>query len=315
VRFRYGIDPPPADEARPLLERGRALWQDRDRLLRPVGGRQDDAAEQQIRDDLLDVTLAWAPLLVRTAAGRDAEKARRDALRVLDEAAELFGPGPALSLERQRLAPPVERGEPPPDLAFTPRSAREHGDLGRALLRAGRFEDAAAELQRGLELRPQDFWLNFDEGLCSYRLRRYAEAASAFRVCIALAPETAECFYNKALAETALNRPDEALRDYTHALERNPRLTEAALNRGMLHYRSGRLAASTADLNRALESASRANQRGLIRYNLALVALAQEDRPAALAHLDEAAKLGHAAARELADRLRTESGDAHARPR
>src|SRR5205823_7207713 len=113
----------------------------------------------------------------------------------------------------------------------------------------------------GLELRPQDFWLNFYQGLCAYRLGRHADAASAFRVCIALSPRTPECYYNRALALSALGQSDRALRDYTRALELDDGLTAAALNRGLLHYAAGRFAEAAADLNRALGTTT---ERGVL---------------------------------------------------
>ncbi len=163
---------------------------------------------------------------------------------------------------------------------------------------------AAEQFRVGLGLRPQDFWLNFYEGLCAYKLERFDESATAFRVCIAISPESAECFYNRALALGALGQPEKALDDYTRALELNPALGAAALNRGMLQYRAGRLAEATTDLNRALAKAPGPKDRGIIRYNLALVDLARVNRDAALANLAEAAGLGNQAALDLLGRLR-----------
>ena len=53
----------------------------------------------------------------------------------------------------------------------------------------GDLAGAADEFQAALDLRPQDFWPNFYQGLCAYQLGRFDDAIDAFRVCIALAPE------------------------------------------------------------------------------------------------------------------------------
>ena len=90
---------------------------------------------------------------------------------------------------------------------------------------------ASQEFHIGLALRPQDFWLNFYEGLCAYQLKRFEEAVNAFRVAIALSPEAAECYYNRGLAYQALGRLDEAMADYGRALKINEQFTDAALNR------------------------------------------------------------------------------------
>ena len=299
VRFRYGIDPPPAEEARALIRRGEDLWRDRTLLVTPVGGRRAPEAEAVIRADLLDFALAWANLRVRSAPAAEAGRARDEARRILDEAQALLGPSAAIDRERRAGA----GGSAPPDLAPVPTSAGEHFELGKSYLRSGDVAAAAGQFRLGLGLRPQDFWLNFYEGLCADRLGRPAEAAEAFRVCIALAPESAECYFNRALALTDLGRPEEAVDDYSRALRLNPSLTAASINRGILRYRSGRLDEAAADLNRALGSATTRADRGVVHYNLSLVDMARGDRSAAIENLKFAEACGHEGARALRDRL------------
>jgi serine/threonine protein kinase/Flp pilus assembly protein TadD len=295
VRFRHAIDPPTLDEARALILRGQAAWNDRKALL---GAANSDEA---VRADLLEFALAWAGFRVRLAEPAEAVEARRVALRVLDEAETLLGPNPAIDHDRRSLL----EGRPTA-LVRSPKSARQHFDLGTSLLRSGDLAMAAEQFQQGLDLRPDDFWLNFYQGLCAYRQGRFDESAEAFRVCIALDPGLAECYYNRALALGALGQTGKAIADYTRALDRDPSLTSAALNRGMLHYREGRLPEAATDLRQALARANERDDRGIIRYNLALVDLARGDRPAALANLEVAASRGNEAARVLRDRLRDE---------
>ena len=303
VRFRYGIDPPPPDEARALIRRGVAIWQDRDLLLKPVAGRQEPDVERTIRADLLDFALAWIALLARSKPPTGSAEARSEALRALGEAEALLGPSPAIDRERQALAAPSGQAHPSPGLALTPGSAWEHFALGKSYLRSGETRPALEQFQRGLALRPQDFWLNFYQGLCAYRLERFDEAANAFRVCIALAPEAAECSFNRALALGALGQVDQAIGDYTRALQLNPALASAALNRGILHYQQGHLDDAVADLNRALAHAVGRSDLGIIHYNLSLVDMARGNRPAALENLKLAAGYGHEGARLLRERL------------
>ena len=135
--------------------------------------------------------------------------------------------------------------------APAPSSAGDFCDLGRRHLRAGELELADRQFRAGLELRPEDFWLNFYHGLCAYRRKDFGEAVHAFHVCIALSPGTAECFYNRALANEALGHDREALIDYARALDLDPALTAAALNRGVLLYRQGRYDEASSALQRA----------------------------------------------------------------
>jgi serine/threonine protein kinase/Tfp pilus assembly protein PilF len=302
IRFRYGIDPPPYAEAQSLIERGRALWGARASLLQPVAGEDETALDRQIRTDLHDLALAWAELRTRTASPAEAEKARGEAIEMLDQASAVLGASPAIVRDRPALGEASGSGTPSTELPFSAHSAWQHYDLGRSYLRSGQIDQAAKEFQLGLAKRPQDFWLNFYAGLCAYRLANYEEAVNAFRVCIALAPETAECSYNRAMAYRALGRRDEATRDYTRALELNPGLTEAALNRGILRYEQGDFAGATADLERALATTSDRAKRGTINYNLALVYRASGDRSAAASKLAAAIELGNQDARELNER-------------
>jgi serine/threonine protein kinase/lipoprotein NlpI len=304
IRFRYGLDPPPPDEANSLIRRGREIWRTRAALLRPIGGRREPELEQTLRADLLDFALVWADLRVRSAPPGQADEARKEALDVLNDAESRLGPSPALARDRRALVGVGEWPATPAMPPIAPRSAWEHYDLGRSYLRSGQIAPAAEQFQLGLDLRPQDFWLNFYQGLCAYRLGRFEEAVSAFRVCVALAPETAECYYNRALALASLGRIDQALGDYTRALERNPSLTEAALNRGLLYYQKGRLADAAADLKQALATAPDPKVQGTIHYNLALVELARGARALALSELKAAVNLGHAEARGLQEKLR-----------
>src|SRR5205823_194992 len=77
VRLRHGIDPPAADEADALVARGRAIWQARESLARPVAARREPEVERTIRADLLDFALVWADLIVRRAPAGRSDEARR----------------------------------------------------------------------------------------------------------------------------------------------------------------------------------------------------------------------------------------------
>jgi tetratricopeptide (TPR) repeat protein len=109
--------------------------------------------------------------------------------------------------------------------------AWQHYALGRALLRAGDVDRAAAEVQQAVRLEPQGLWPNFYQGECAYRRGKPADAVAAFSVCIGAAPNAAGCYYNRALAYAALGRNDLALRDYDHARGLDKSLQSAALDK------------------------------------------------------------------------------------
>jgi tetratricopeptide (TPR) repeat protein len=297
------MTPPAGDEALRLSRDVQAAWEGRAFLLGGSSSPLDADIERDVRADLLDLVLLWADARVRLASPEHADAERRRALAVLDEAESLCGPSLALNQRRRdlgrELGRPESSGRPDP----SPKSAREHCELGRSYLRIGSFQQAADEFQRAVALQPDDFWSNFYEGLCAYRLERFDEAVAAFRSCIALAPTTAECYYNRALAESARRRPEPAFRDYSRALELDPRLADAALNRGILSFERRRFDEAVADFERALAATADAEALGRIRYNLALAHLARGDRAEAISNADEALARGYPEARALRDRL------------
>src|SRR5262249_7037394 len=151
----------------------RAFWDNRHQLI----GRLSEggpALDPEVRADLLDLAIFWADLQVLLAGPAGQEEARRQALRVLDQAEESFGASPVLDEERRihgatRLS--ARRQGP-----GTGSTAWEHYALGRALLRSGDLERAAEEVARAVRLLPQGLWPNFYQGLCAYRQGRYADA-------------------------------------------------------------------------------------------------------------------------------------------
>jgi tetratricopeptide (TPR) repeat protein len=212
---------------------------------------------------------------------------------VLTEATALLGTTPSLERDRRALALALGQESTAPSVAIPARSAWEHFDLGKSFLRTGDTERAGQEFHAGLNLRPQDFWLNFYEGLCAFRLNRFDDAVNAFRVSIALAPAAAECRYNRGLAYQSMGRLEDALADYTRALQLDERFTEAALNRGSILLRLARHDEARASFNRCLASVSSRETRGMIYYDLARVDWAVGDRESCAKKLQAALDLGY----------------------
>jgi tetratricopeptide (TPR) repeat protein len=303
IRFRYGLSPPPAEEAPALIRLGRKTWEARDSLLRGLDGASAPEIGGRVRTDLRDLVLLWANLRVRYASANERDQASREAVDILTEAALLLGSNPSLERDRRAYSHTTGPDDGSDPFAREARSAWEHYDLGRSYLRSGKPDLAAEQFRLGLKLRPQDFWLNFYDGLCNFRLGRFDGAVNAFRVCIALSPEAAECYYNRALAYQALGQLELALGDYDRALELAPRLADARLNRGIIHFRQGHDETAIADLERASGTTSNQNLLGIIHYNLALVQQARGDREAAAQNARAAMGFGNPEARELVRRL------------
>jgi serine/threonine protein kinase/Flp pilus assembly protein TadD len=308
VRFRYGVDPPIGAEAEALQHHVRKIWDDRHLLISRESAPLDPKLENQIRADLLELVGTWGELRVRAAAPAETRAAQEETLAILDEARSTYGPSFTIDRIRRSLAERLGRAALSPAPENTTRTASDHYDVGRSLLKLEDYQGAAEQFRLCLDQNPRDFWPNFYLGLCEYHLRRFQAAESAFGICIALAPPRAEaeCYYNRAMAADALGRPGEALHDYSKALERDPGFTAARLNRGILSFRSGHHTEAITDFRRALRTTTEPKTLGRLHYNLALVHLATGDRDSARASAEQAIALGDKEAWNLRDRLRTD---------
>ena len=303
IRFRHGIELPSRDDGQSLLRLCRTVWDRRGQLLGGDGPPLGHESERQIRTDLLELAAIWADLRVHLAPPEEVAEARRDALRILDEAEAACGPSFALDARREQLGGTTGRVDVEGS-ARVPRSAWEHYERGRYDLRAGRIEAAAEAFGRALESRPQDFWPNFYHGLCAFRLRRFEDAVADFRACLVIAPEAAICHYNRAMAYDALGRVEEARRGYTRAIALDPDLAAAWLNRGILAYKAGRHSEAVADFVAGLGARPDRETCGRLHFNLALAQLARRDRPSARANVEKAVELGCRDAIPLRDEVR-----------
>jgi serine/threonine protein kinase/tetratricopeptide (TPR) repeat protein len=311
IRFYFEPESLTPHQARTLEASCKDTWDARTLLVEESEARLEPEVEQRIPVDLLDLGILWADLHVRSASPKEAALARRDAEQVLEEAQELFGKNPVLYRERLNYVDhlgakvPREKGNTL-TAELAPRSAWEHYALGRSLLRSGKLQLAAAELEEAIAIEPGGFWSRFYYGICAHRLRNHHEAVTSFSVCIALSPESATSYFNRALAQEALGRADSAMGDYTFALRHDPSLGRAALNRGVLHFRERRYSQALADFQSALAGDA---DPATVYYNMALVCQAQRDRRLAVDFVRRALEHNpkHAGATELERRLKLAS--------
>jgi tetratricopeptide (TPR) repeat protein len=228
TRDLYGAEDLAGPAREELAASCRDFWYERHRIVQQFG----PVLAPAIREDLLDVAIFWANLQERLAASlAQTHDARGQALTVLTEAEQLFGPNPVIA-EEKRLHGSTETpltGESAESATPWP-----HYALARALLRSGKLESAAQESIRAVSIDPQGFWPNFYHGQCAYKQARYADAAAAFGVCIGGKPNAAGCFLNRALAFSALGLTDPAIRDYNAALRLNPTLAVTAAHRAAI---------------------------------------------------------------------------------
>jgi Flp pilus assembly protein TadD len=215
-------------------------------------------------------------------------------------------------------------------LARRPTSARAHGHLGAALLRANRLEESAAASAEALRLRPGYPDARVNLGVALERLGRNAEAASHFEAALRDDPNHPEAHYNLGLALARIGRVADATRHFEATLHRRPehaaahnnlavtllslgRADDAAVHaRAALrwqpgfaeaHYNLGNALARQGNLKEALaafESAVHADPRfAKAHNNLGVIKLRLGRPQEARAHFESALRLdpGYAEAR------------------
>jgi tetratricopeptide (TPR) repeat protein len=293
IRFLYGMDGISRRDLDAVERHCRAVWNQRTLIVERLTRDAPSEGERlTVRQDLLDLAILWTNLRVRD---RDDAAARQEAIVILLEAEDCFGPSHVLYRERQSHAEAMGRADLATDeaqraAALPPRTAWEFHALGmrhlRPILATGRsevaplkphdeWELARTHFDRALDLEPHALWPNFHAGVCAYRLARHEDAIVYFSVCVGAQPGTAGFHYNRALARAALGRNEAALRDAQHARRLDPSL-------GL----------------------------GAIHYNLALFHFDRGERTLAQAQLELALREdpGHPRARALRDRLSREAG-------
>jgi serine/threonine protein kinase len=222
----------------------RKVWDDQALLKDRASAPLEQAVEEDIRRDLLDLAICWVDLRVRPGQDATAELAHREALDMLAEAELLLGPSPVIDQQRQQHARALGRA----DLASGPAGQTRPGlpapwerlVLGRSLLRSGQLREAAAELEQVVRQEPDNFWAKFCLGHCAARRRQPETALRWFSECVGKAPESgqvasvrgqagaaaprqglvfhAESYFHRGQAQAALGLPDEAVRDFERAL-------------------------------------------------------------------------------------------------
>jgi tetratricopeptide (TPR) repeat protein len=248
-------------EGREVCEQTLGLYDilDRDDWQQGAHWQKLEPEEQQaLAEDARELLLLLAWARVRTDNGSDGSL--RQALGLLDRAEAIEGLPPSRALAEDRALYLEKLGNASEAAAardtgrkLQPAGARDHYLLATACARAGRYEDAVAELDRALHLNPRHYWSVLQRGICYQELGRHALATADFGACTGLWPEFAWGYFNRAYALSRGGDKQEALREYGLALERDPAFVPALVNRGMLRLELKQFHEALADFDRAAE--------------------------------------------------------------
>jgi tetratricopeptide (TPR) repeat protein len=180
-----------------------------------------------------DAEREWA----ETEPDAGARRERLEAARSLNERAEsvLGGQaGQALLRQRARLAELLGRPEAA-GLArrasdTPPRSADDHFQLARELLRKREVKQAAPHLAEATRLDPRHFWAWFFLGNCRRELTQTDEAVACYSACAAVAPDGSLAYFpylNRGTAYASQGKHAEAEADLARAVRALEALPES----------------------------------------------------------------------------------------
>ena len=117
----------------------------------------------------------------------------------------------------------------------------------------GKYEEAIADYDATLRLRPQEAAVYHNRGLAKGHLGQHEDAIVDFDKALRLKPQLAEAYNNRGNAKERLGRYQDAIVDFDAALRLKPQDAAAYYNRGLAKGHLKRYEEARADFQRALE--------------------------------------------------------------
>lgn len=167
-------------------------------------------------------------------------------------------------------------------------SAEIRANLGYALFRVGRQEEAVTHLRAAIASQPGHVLAYNNLGNALAQLGRQDEALECYRAAVAANPGHAESHFNLGLALRDLGKLEEAAASLATAASLKPRFAEAHNVLGAVRQEMGMLEAAAASLQAALQAKP---DHADAHFNLHAVLLDLSDLQASIRCLQQAAKL------------------------
>ncbi len=128
-----------------------------------------------------------------------------------------------------------------------------HYNLGIALQRAGKYEDAVGQYGQVIRLKPNYPGAHYNLAVALTQLGRAREAMEHWEQALRIKPDYAEVYYNLGIASTRAGKPDDAIGQYEQALRIKPDYVDANYSLGLLLAARGRFADAIEHFQKALE--------------------------------------------------------------
>ena len=137
-------------------------------------------------------------------------------------------------------------------LACTSGNSVAHSKLGHAFHDQGRMDEAIAQLEKALEINPDDAEFHYNLGNAFLQQGHVDEAIARYQKALEINPNYAEAHNNLGDAFRQQGRMEEAIARYQKALEIKPDYAEVHNNLGVVFARQGRNEEATAQYQKAL---------------------------------------------------------------
>ena len=173
-------------------------------------------------------------------------------------------------------------------LRISPDYAEAHNIWGNALAQAGKIEEAIAHYEQALRIRPDYGGAHDNLGVALAQAGRIPEAIAQYEQVLRINPDDGEAHYNLGNALTRSGKIPEAIEHLEHALRIKPDDAEADCNLGIVLAQAGRIPEAIEHLEHAL----RINpDNAEAHYNLG-IALEQAGRVSeAVKHYEQALRI------------------------
>ncbi len=137
-------------------------------------------------------------------------------------------------------------------LAIKPDYIEAHLDLGAALIKLGRPEDAIRHYEQALKIDPDSAEAHRNLGIGLEQMGRVQEAIGHYEEALRIDSNSADAHYNLGVALEKAGRETEAIEHYQQALRSYPDYVEAYINLGSAFLRMGKVPEAVAEYEQAL---------------------------------------------------------------
>lgn len=163
-----------------------------------------------------------------------------------------------------------------------------YNNLGNALIRAGRYEEAIRNLEKAIAIQPKYAYAQYSLGLALYHQGNIEKATRRFLKTLELDPSFFRAHYNLGLIYYRQGRHTEAVRHYRSALRLENNYADTHNNLGLILHEQGRYAEAAEHYLKATEIAP---DHAIAFYNLGNLMLRIGKIDAAIHHFTTALRL------------------------